>query len=154
VDIKPIKTEADYGVALEETEEPSDAEPDTLEGDRLEVLATLVEAYEAKRHPVPLPDPIDPVEHHVASRGLSRKDLEPHIGRPGRVSEILKRRRLLALRIIRSPSEGLGIPAEVLTQPYDLACAAEAPGNDEQDQMLVQDLAITTTVEQRQQSSA
>lgn len=150
VDIKPIETEAEYEVALKEIEERSDAEPNTLEGDQLEILATLVEAYEAKHHPIPLPDPIEAMEYHMESRGLSRKDLEPHIGRRGRVSEILNRRRPLTLRMIRNLSEGLGIPAEVLMQPYDLACASEAPEDEEQDQLLLQDCAIATTIEQRQ----
>jgi len=146
VDIKPIKTEADYEAALTHMEELSDAEPDTLEGDRLEVLVTLVEAYEARHHPIPLPDPVDAMVYHLESRGLSRKDLEPHIGHRVRVSEILSRRRPLTLRMIRGLSEGLGIPAEVLMQPYDLACASEASEGEEQDQVLLHDPAMTTAV--------
>ena len=120
MDIKPIKTNEDYQSALEEIDRFFDASPDTPEGDRLEVLVTLVEAYESKRYPTSLPDPIEAIEYHLESRGLSRRDLEPYIGSRARVSEILNRRRPLTLRMIRNLEEGLGIPAEILVQRYDL----------------------------------
>ena len=119
MDIRPIKTEADYQAALEEIERLFEAAPDTPEGDRFDVLTTLVEAYEEKHYPVPLPDPIEAIKYHMESRGLSRSDLEPYIGSRGRVSEILNRKRPLTIEMIRRLHSGLGIPAEVLIQPYE-----------------------------------
>ena len=78
MDIRPIKTEADYQAAIEEIERLFEAAPDTPEGDRFDVLTTLVEAYEEKHYPVPLPDPIEAIKYHMESRGLSRSDLEPY----------------------------------------------------------------------------
>jgi HTH-type transcriptional regulator/antitoxin HigA len=118
MDIRPIKTETDYQAALDEIDRLFDAAPDTPEGDRLEVLATLVEAYEDRHYAIPLPDPIEAIKYYMASRGLSRRDLEPHIGNRGRVSEILNRKRPLSIEMIRRLHAGLGIPAEVLIQPY------------------------------------
>jgi HTH-type transcriptional regulator/antitoxin HigA len=119
MDIRPIKTEADYQAALEEIVRLFEATPDTPEGDRLDVLTTLVEAYEEKHYPVPLPDPVEAIKYHMESRGLSRGDLEPYIGSRGRVSEILNRKRPLTIEMIRRLHSGLGIPAEVLIQPYE-----------------------------------
>ena len=119
MDIRPIKTEADYQAALEEIERLFDAAPDTPEGDNLEILTTLVEAYEDKHYAIPLPDPIEAIRYHMESRGLSRRDLEPYVGSRGRVSEILNRRRPLSIEMIRRLHAGLGIPAEVLIQPYE-----------------------------------
>jgi HTH-type transcriptional regulator / antitoxin HigA len=116
--IKPIKTDVDYEAALREVERLFDANPGTSESDRLEVLATLIEAYEEKTHQIPLPDPIEAILYHMESRGLTRKDLEPFIGSRARVSEILNRKRPLTMEMIRSLHAGLGIPAEVLIQPY------------------------------------
>jgi len=124
MDIKLIKTEADYQAALEEIERLFDAEPDTPESDRLEILTTLVEAYEEKHYPIPLPDPIEAIEYYMESRGLSRRDLEPYIGNRGRVSEILNRKRPLSIEMIRRLYAGLGISAEVLIQPYEYGRAA------------------------------
>ena len=118
--VRPIRTEVDYDAAVEEIERLMDAAPGTAERDKLEVLAILVEAYEAEHHPVPLPDPISAIEFHMGRLGLVRKDLVPYIGSRGRVSEILRRRRPLTLRMIRSLEEGLGIPAAILVQAYDL----------------------------------
>ncbi len=118
MEIKPIKNEADYQAALEEIERLFDAAPDTREGDRLEVLSTLVDAYEEKHYGIPLPDPIEAILYHMESRGLSRRDLEPHIGSRARVSEVLNRKRPLTMKMIRNLHSGLGIPAEVLIQPY------------------------------------
>jgi HTH-type transcriptional regulator/antitoxin HigA len=125
MEIRPIKTTEDYQAALEEIERLFDAAPDTPEGDRLEVLVTLVEAYERRHHGIPLPDPIEAIEYHMESRGLSRRDLEPHIGSRARVSEILNRRRPLTLRMIRNLEDGLGIPAEILIQRCELAVSKE-----------------------------
>ena len=116
--IKPIKTEADYHVALKEIERIFDAAPGTREGDRLEILTTLVEAYEEKHFHIPLPDPIGAILYFMETRGLTRRGLERYIGSRARVSEILNRKRPLTMEMIRSLHQGLGIPAEVLIQPY------------------------------------
>jgi HTH-type transcriptional regulator/antitoxin HigA len=118
MEIKPIKNEADYQAALKEIELLFDAAPDTPEGDRLEVLTTLVEAYEERRYAIPLPDPIEAILYHMESRGLTRRDLEPYIGSRARVSEVLNRKRPLTMEMIRNLHNGIGIPAEVLIQPY------------------------------------
>ena len=120
MDIKPIKTEADYQEALGEIEHLFDAQPNTPDGDRLEVLATLVEAYEERHHDIPSPDPVEAILYHLESRGLSRRELEPCIGSRARVSEVLNRRRPLSIDMIRKLHKTLGISAEVLIQPYDL----------------------------------
>ena len=130
--IRPIKTDADYEAALAKIERLFDVEPDTSAGDMLEVLVTLVEAYESKHYPIPLPDPIEAIKYHVESRGLLRRDLEPFIGSRFRVSEVLNRKRRLSLSMIRKIEAGLGIPAEVLIQPYDL----DAPGQQLQEDSL------------------
>lgn len=122
--IKPIKTEADYAAALAEIEHLFDAEPGTAAGDRLEVLVTLVEAHEARQHPIPSPDPIEYLHYFLESRGLTRRDLEPYIGSRARVSEVLNRKRPLTLAMIRRLHAGLGIPADILIQPSALVRAA------------------------------
>ena len=119
MEIRPIKTEADYQAAMEEIGRLFDAAPDTPEGDRLEVLTTLVEAYEEKHFAIPLPDPVEAIKYYMKSRGLTRRDLESYIGSRGRVSEILNRKRSLSIEMIRRLHAGLGIPAEVLIQPYE-----------------------------------
>jgi HTH-type transcriptional regulator/antitoxin HigA len=124
VEIKPIKTEADYQAALAEIERLFDAAPGTPEDDLLEVWTTLVEAFEEKHYPIPLPDPIEAILYHMESRGLSRRDLEPYIGSRARVAEVLNRKRALSMTMIRKLHDGLGISADVLIQPYDLAMYA------------------------------
>jgi HTH-type transcriptional regulator/antitoxin HigA len=114
MDIKPIRTEADHEAAVAEIEKLWGAAPDTAESDRLEVLATLVEAYEERHHPIPPPDPIEAIRFRMEQLGMSRRDLEPYIGARGRVSEILNRNRGLTLPMIRRLHEKLGIPADVL----------------------------------------
>ncbi len=126
MNIKPIKTTADYDAALKEIERLFEAEPGTPQGDRLEVLTTLVEAYEDKHFAIPAPDPIEAIQYFMESRDLSRRDLEPYLGSRARVSEILNRRRPLSLEMIRELNQGLGIPAEVLIKPYRLR-SAHAP---------------------------
>lgn len=118
MDIKPIRTEEDYLAALAEIEANFDAEPGTPEGDNLDILVALVEAYEEKHHPIPLPDPIEAIEFHMERLGLTRKDLEPWVGNRARVSEVLNRKRSLSIRMIRNLSKGLGIPPEILIQEY------------------------------------
>jgi HTH-type transcriptional regulator / antitoxin HigA len=120
MDIKPIKTGADYEAALDEVEHLFDSTPNTLEGDRLEVLTTLIEVYEEKHYPIPSPDPIETILYYMESRGLSRSDLELYIGSRARVSEVLNRKRPLTIYMIRKLHSGLGIPAEILIRPYPL----------------------------------
>ncbi len=120
MNIKPIKTEADYEAALDEVEQLFDTTPNTPEGDRLEVLTTLIEAYEEKHYPIPSPDPIETILYYMESRGLSRSDLELYIGSRARVSEVLNRKRPLTIYMIRKLHAGLGIPAEILIRPYPL----------------------------------
>ena len=120
MDIKPIRTEADYEEMLAKIEALFEAEPGTPEGDKLEVLVTLVEAYEEKHYKIPPPDPIDAIEYHMERLELSRRDLEPYIGSRARVSEILNRKRPLSLRMIRKLEAGLNIPASILIQDYEL----------------------------------
>jgi HTH-type transcriptional regulator/antitoxin HigA len=124
MDIRPIRTEADYQAALAEIERLFDAQPDTPNGDRLDVLTTLVDVYEADHEPIVAPDPIEAIGYYLESRGLTRRDLEPYIGSRARVSEVLNRKRGLTLEMIRRLHTGLGIPAEVLIQPYRMTQAA------------------------------
>ena len=116
MDIKPIRTEADYEAALKEVERLWGAEPGTPDGDRFEVLFTLVESYEDQHYPILPPDPIEAIKYYMDSRGLDRHDLERYIGPNGRVSEVLSRMRPLTLVMIRKLNARLGIPAEVLIQ--------------------------------------
>ena len=116
--IRPIKTEKDYEDALAEIERIFDASPGTPEGDRLDILVTLVEAYEDQHYSIPEPNPIEALKYYMESRGLSRKDLEPYIGSRARVSEVLNRKRPLTLKMIQKLNIDLGIPAEVLIVPY------------------------------------
>ncbi len=118
MDIRPIKSEADYATALHELEQLWEAKPDTPESDRLELLSILVEAFEREHYPIPPPDPIAAIEHCIENRGLTRRDLEPFIGSRARVSEVMARRRPLTLSMIRRLTVGLGIPTDVLIQPY------------------------------------
>ena len=120
MDIKPIKTESDYEAALAEIGRLMEAEPNTPEGDKLDVLTTLVETYEEKHYPIDPPDPIEAIIHEMESQGLTRKDLERYLGTRARVSEILSRKRSLSLQMIRNLQEGLGISAEILIKPYPL----------------------------------
>lgn len=117
--IKPIRTEDDHELALEEIEQLWSAEPGTDDADRLDVLATLVDAYETKHHPIPPPDPVDAIVFRMDQLGLTRRDLEPYIGTRARVSEILNRTRKLSLAMIRRLHAELGIPADVLIQPTE-----------------------------------
>lgn len=120
MNIRPIRTETDHEAALKEVERLFSASPNTPEGDRLEVLTTLIEAYEERHHDIPLPDPVEAILYTMESRGLSRRDLEPYIGSRARVSEVLSRKRSLSVDMIRKLHSGLGIPAEILIQPYPL----------------------------------
>lgn len=116
MNIKPIKSVPDHKLALAEIEKLWNAKKNTPAGDRLEVLVTLVEAWENKHHEIESPDPIEAILFRMDQEGLSRKDLEPYIGPRQRVSDILNRKRSLSLKMIRNLHAGLGIPAEVLIQ--------------------------------------
>jgi HTH-type transcriptional regulator/antitoxin HigA len=122
--IRPIRTKADYRRALKEVERLWEAEPGTRDGDTVEVLVTLIEAYEGEHFPVAAPDPIAAIEFMMEQKGLARRDLEPAIGSRGRVSEVLTRKRPLTLPMVRALSALLHIPAEVLVQPYRTRRAA------------------------------
>lgn len=126
MEIRPIHTNADYKAALREVSAYFDHEPEpgTPDGDRLEVLLTLVEAYEAKAFPIDLPDPVEAIKFRMEQLGLTAKDLEPMIGRRNRVYEVLNRTRPLTLPMIRKLHEQLGIPAESLIRPTTTALAA------------------------------
>ena len=119
MNIRPIKSEADYEAALQEIERLMNAELDTPEGDRLDILVTLVEAYEAKHYPIAGPDPIAAILHRMEALSMTRKDLEPLLGTRRRVSEVLARKRPLSLNMIRKIAKTMRIPAEVLIQPYE-----------------------------------
>lgn len=114
VAVRPVRTEADYDAALVEVDALMDAEPGSPEGDRLDVLVTLVQAYEARHHPVLPPDPVDAIRFRMEQGGLRPRDLEPYIGSRGRVSEVLGRKRSLTLPMIRRLAAGLAIPAGAL----------------------------------------
>ena len=122
--IRPIRTKADHRAALKEAERLWNAEPGTPAGDRVEVLVTLIEDYEAKHYAIPAPDPIAAIEFMMEQKGLTRRDLEPAIGSRGRVSEVLNRRRPLTLPMVRALSALLQIPTDVLVQPYETRSAA------------------------------
>jgi HTH-type transcriptional regulator/antitoxin HigA len=117
MDIKPIKTDSDYRAALAEIENLMTAKLDTPEGERLDILVTLVEAYEQRHFPLDLPDPVEAIRFEMERKGLTPKDLEPMIGRSNRVYEILSRKRPLTLKMIWRLHRDLGIPAESLIRP-------------------------------------
>jgi HTH-type transcriptional regulator / antitoxin HigA len=116
-ELKPIRTEADHAAALAELERLWGARSGTADGDRLDVLATLIDAYEAEHYPMDPPDPLEAIRFRMAQQGLTRKDLEPLIGTRTRVSEVLNGRRSLSIAMIRRLHERLGISAEVLIRP-------------------------------------
>lgn len=114
MDIQPIKTEKDYDLALQTIEALWESEEGTVEGDQLDILITLVDAYEQINHPIYPPDPIAAIEFHMDQNELTRVDLEEYIGTRARVSEVLNGKRGLSIEMIRSLYEGLGIPLESL----------------------------------------
>lgn len=116
MNIKPIRTDEDYKAALKVVSSlvDTDPEPGTPEGDRLDILSILVQAYEAKNFPMDLPDPVEAIKFRMEQKGLQPKDLEPMIGRLNRVYEILNRKRPLTMPMVRRLHAGLGIPAESL----------------------------------------
>ncbi len=126
MELKPIRNAAEHAQALAEIERLWDAQDGSADVDRLEVLAMLVETYEKAHFPIELPDPIGFLEYVMDTRGLTRKDLEQYIGPRGRVADIMNRTRPLSVSMIRRLCGGLGLPADVLIQPYALRDAAAA----------------------------
>lgn len=124
MDIRPIHTDADYRSTLREISAlmVDDPAPGTPDGDRLDILATLVQAYEARHFPIDAPDAVEAIKFRMEQSGLSVKDLEPLIGKSNRVYEVLNRKRPLTLAMIRRLHRGLGIPAAALI-------AADAAGS-------------------------
>jgi HTH-type transcriptional regulator / antitoxin HigA len=118
--VRPLRTADDHRMALTEIESLMAAEPDTPEGDRLDVLVSLVEAWEARHVAVELPDPIAAITFMMEQKGMSRRDLESAIGSRARVAEILNRRRALTLPMIRALSKLLDLPADVLVAGYEV----------------------------------
>jgi HTH-type transcriptional regulator / antitoxin HigA len=116
-ELKPIRTKADYENALGEVERLWGAKSGTSKGDRLDVLATLIDAYEAQHCPMDPPDPIEAIRFRMEQQGLSRKDIEPLIGSRARVAEVMNRKRSLSIDMIRRLHDVLGISAEVLIRP-------------------------------------
>ncbi len=114
MEIRPIKTKADYRITLQEIESCMSAKADTSKGDYLDVLVTLVEAYERIHYPIDFPDPIEAIKFRMEQQGLTVDDLIPVIGRKNRVYEILARKRPLTLRMIEGLHEAFSIPAESL----------------------------------------
>jgi HTH-type transcriptional regulator/antitoxin HigA len=123
-EIKPIRTEADYDRALSEVERLWGAKSGTRDGDHLDVLATLIDAYEAEHYPMEPPDPVEAIKFRMEQQGLSRKDLEPFIGTRTRVAEVLNGKRGLSISMIRRLHKHLGISAEVLIRPPQKSKAA------------------------------
>jgi HTH-type transcriptional regulator/antitoxin HigA len=115
--IRPIRTEDDHREAILRIEALMSASPNTVEGDELDVLATLVDAYESKHFPMDAPDPVTAILFRMEQQNLNRKDLEPMIGSRARVSEVLTRKRQLTLPMVRRVRNGLGISADVLIGP-------------------------------------
>jgi HTH-type transcriptional regulator/antitoxin HigA len=124
MNIKPVRTKADHRAALKQIESLMNARANTPEGERLDVLVTLVEAYERKHFPMDMPDPVEAIKFVMEQRGLTVKDLESMIGRTNRIYEVLNRKRPLTLKMIWRLHQGLGIPAECLIKPSDERQAA------------------------------
>src|SRR5271170_4389200 len=114
IQIRPIRTDSDHEKAVARISELIGAAPDTPEGDELDVLATLVDAYEAKHFPIDAPDPVTAIQFRMEQQGLTRKDLEPLIGSRARVSEVMTGKRGLTLAMVRRVRSGLGISADLL----------------------------------------
>jgi HTH-type transcriptional regulator/antitoxin HigA len=112
--VRPIRTEEDHDAALERIDALMSAKAGTPEGDELDILVTLVDAYEAEHFPIDAPDPIAAIQFHMEQQGLTRKDLEPLIGSRARVSEVMSGKRGLTLAMVRRVRSGLGISADLL----------------------------------------
>jgi HTH-type transcriptional regulator / antitoxin HigA len=116
-EVRPIRTKRDYETALKEVERLWGAKAGTPDGDRLDVLATLIDAYETEHHPMDPPDPIEAIKFRMEQQGLTRRDLEEIIGTRTRIAEVLSRKRGPSIAMIRRLHERLGISAEVLIRP-------------------------------------
>jgi len=114
MDIRPIKTENDYNDSINRIEKLWGAKRDTIEGDELDLLVTLVESYEMKHYPIAPPDPIDAIKFRMEQMGMTKSDMVEYLGSQSRVSEILNRKRKLTLKMVKSLYRGLKIPAEIL----------------------------------------
>jgi HTH-type transcriptional regulator / antitoxin HigA len=120
MDIRPIRNERDYQQAISELERLWGSEPGTPEGDKLDVLATLIDVYEEKIEVIDPPDHVEALKHYIESQDLPPNALAPFIGSEEQVKAIMDRREPLTLEMIRRLRQGLGIPADVLIQPYEL----------------------------------
>ena len=116
-EVRPIRSKRDHAAALKEVERLWGAKAGTRHGDRLDVLETLIEAYEEEHYPIDPPDPIEAIKFRMEQQGLTRRDLEEIIGTRTRIAEVLNRKRGLSIAMIRRLNERLGIPAEVLIRP-------------------------------------
>ena len=116
-EVRPIRSKRDHAAALKEVERLWGAKAGTRDGDRLDVLVTLIEAYEEEHYPIDPPDPIEAIKFRMEQQGLTRRDLEEIIGTRTRIAEVLNRKRGLSIAMIRRLNERLGIPAEVLIRP-------------------------------------
>ena len=124
MELKPIRTKREYDTSLKQAEAWWDTPADSREAEQLDVLVLLIEDYETRHFPIDPPDPVEFLQFIMEQRGLVRKDLEPFIGSRARVAEVLNRVRPLSLEMIRSLSEGLDLPADVLVKRYELRDAA------------------------------
>jgi HTH-type transcriptional regulator/antitoxin HigA len=121
IDLRPIRTPSDYEAALELMARLWGADSNSTEGDKLDLLATLIDAYEAKHHPIDPPDPIEAIKFRMEQQGLTRKDLEGIIGTRTRIAEVMNRRRNLSIEMIRRLHDTLGISADILIRPTRIA---------------------------------
>lgn len=116
-EVRPLRSKRDHAAALKEVERLWGAKAGTRDGDRLDVLVTLIEGYEEEHYPIDPPDPIEAIKFRMEQQGLTRRDLEEIIGTRTRIAEVLNRKRGLSIAMIRRLNERLGIPAEVLIRP-------------------------------------
>ena len=119
--IKPIKTEADYEVALERIDALFDVKPNTPKGDELEILITLVSAYEDEHYKIDAPDPVEAIKHIMEAQEMHQQDMIKFLGSSSKVSEVMNKKRGLSLSMIRKLTRGLHIPADVLVREYELS---------------------------------
>ncbi len=120
MDVTPIRTRKDHAKALRRIEALMGAKANSAEGDELDVLVTLVQAYEARHDRIDAPDPIAAILHRMEDMGMSRNDLEPLLGSRSRVSEVLNRKRKLTMEMVRNLHRAMQLPAETLIQDYDV----------------------------------